>query len=143
MFYRSMFPRDLYAELNQLQRAAQQAFDLGPNIRGAGAGYPAVNVGRTPESVDIYVFAPGMDASEFDVRLEKGTLSVAGERKVPALPEKSTMQIDQRFAGKFRRVISLPDDADVQHISAKYQDGVLHISVPRVAASQPRRITIH
>lgn len=143
MFYRSMFPRDLYAELNQLHRAAQQAFDLGPNIRGAAAGYPAVNVGRTPTSVEIYVFAPGMDPANLEVRLEKGTLSIAGERKVAELPENATLQIDQRFAGKFRRAISLPDDADANHIDAKYRDGVLHISVARIAAAQPRRITIH
>ena len=143
MFYRSMFPRGLYAELDQLQRAAQQAFDLGPNVRGAGSGYPALNVGKTPTSVEIYVFAPGMSAADFEVRLEKGTLSVAGERKVPDLPEKSTLQIDQRFAGKFRRAIALPDDADGNNIAAKYRDGVLHISVPRTAAAQPRRITIH
>ncbi len=143
MFYRSMFPRDLYAELNQLHRAAQQAFDLGPNVRGAWTGYPSVNVGKTPESVEIYVFAPGMNPGDFEVRLEKGTLSVAGERKVPELPEKSTLQMDQRFAGKFRRAIALPDDADGNNISAKYRDGVLHISVPRSAAPEPRRITIH
>ena len=143
MFYRSVFPRNLYAELNQLQRAAQQAFDLGPNMRGAWAGYPSVNVGKTADSVEIYVFAPGMSPSDFEVRLENGTLLVAGERKVPDLPEKATLQMDQRFAGKFRRAIALPEDADGNNIAAKYRDGVLHISVPRIAAAQPRQITIH
>ena len=52
------------------------------------------------------------------------------------------MHINERLAGRFRRVISLPDDADPEAITAKYRDGVLQITVQRRAAAQPRRITI-
>lgn len=142
MYYRSMFPRDVFADMDRLQRAVQQAFDLGPDIRGVSTGYPAVNIGGTPNSVEIYVFAPGMDPAALDVQFEKGTLSIAGERKAPELTEKATLQIDQRFAGRFRRVISLPDDVDSSNISAKYRDGVLHIGIPRTAEAQSRRIAI-
>ena len=49
--YRSLFPRDLFAELDRLQRDVQQAFDLSPTIRGVGrGGFPALNVGATPQS---------------------------------------------------------------------------------------------
>lgn len=142
MFYRSMFPRNLYSELSQLQRAAQQAFDLGPNSRGAWSGYPAINVGQTPHSVEVYVYAPGMDPKGLDVQFEGGTLSVAGERQLPKLPEQATLQTDQRFAGRFRRAIALPDDVDASKIAATYTHGVLHISIPKAPSAQARRITI-
>lgn len=143
--YRSLFPRDLFAELDRLQREAQQAFDLSPTIRGFGrGGFPALNVGATPESVELYAFAPGLEPGTIDVQLDRGVLSIAGERK-PSLPEaddKATVHINERFAGSFRRVVSLPDDADPNGVSADYRDGVLHVSVKRRESAQPRRITV-
>ena len=50
--YRSLFPRDLFAEFDRLQREMQQVLDPTPGIRGIGrSGYPALNVGGTPASV--------------------------------------------------------------------------------------------
>ena len=52
------------------------------------------------------------------------------------------MHINERFEGSFRRVLTLPDDADPDAVDAKYRDGVLHISIQRRASAQPRRITV-
>lgn len=145
MFHRSVFPRDLFSELDRLQREMQQAYEFSPSIRGlARGGFPAMNVGNTPRSVEIYAFAPGIDPTTIDVQLEKGVLTIAGERPatLPGKDEKATVHIDERFAGRFRRVVTLPDDADPNAVDAKYRDGVLHISIQRRAAAQPRRISI-
>jgi len=145
MFYRSLFPRDLVAELDRLQREMQQAHEFSPSIRGlARGGFPAMNVGNTPRSVEIYAFAPGIDPAGIEVQLEKGVLTIAGERAsaLPGQDEKATVHIDERFAGRFRRVVTLPDDIDPNGVHAKYSDGVLHISVQRREAAQPRRISI-
>ena len=142
MYYRSLFPRDLFAELDRLQRDLQQSVDPNPNIRGLTRGFPALNIGGTPKTVDIYAFAPGIDPATLDVQLVKGMLTIAGERKIDPVPEKATLHIDERFAGRFRRVVSLPDDADPNAIEAKYKDGVLHVRIQRKEEAQPRRITI-
>jgi HSP20 family protein len=144
--YRSLFPRDLFAEMDRLQREMQQAYDLSPSIRGLGrGGFPALNVGGTPQTVEIYAFAPGLDPASIDVQLDRGLLTVAGERPA-SLPSsedaKSTVHINERFAGSFRRMLTLPDDADAEAIKADYRDGILHITVQRRASAQPRRITI-
>jgi len=146
MFYRSLFPRDVFAELDRIQRGLQQGGgDLSPSIRGsARGGYPAMNVGSTARSVEIYAFAPGIDPASLDVQLEKGVLTIAGER-ASVLPPKdapATVHIDERFSGRFRRVVTLPDDVDPNAVEARYTDGVVHVSVQRKAASQPRRIHI-
>jgi HSP20 family protein len=52
------------------------------------------------------------------------------------------VHINERFAGRFRRVVSLTEDADPESVSAQYRDGVLHISVRRRESAQPRRITV-
>jgi HSP20 family protein len=143
--YRSLFSRDLFSELDRLQREVHSAFDLSPSIRGLGrGGYPAVNVGSTPGSVEIYAFAPGLDAKSIDVNLDRGVLSIAGERKADTPPgdAKATLHIDERFVGRFRRVVSLPDDIEPSGVSAEYRDGVLRISVKRREAAQPRRINV-
>ena len=143
--YRSLFPRDVFSELDRLQRDMSTLFDYSPSIRGFGrGGYPALNVGSTPTSVEIYAFAPGLDPASIDVQLEKGVLTIAGERKAD-LPDPETqtaVHIDERYAGRFRRVVTLPDDVDPNAVEAKYRNGVLHISVQRSQAAQPRRISI-
>jgi len=143
--YRALFPRDVFAELDRLQREMQEAFAFSPTIRGFGrGGFPALNVGATPQSVEIYAFAPGLDPAGVEVHLERGVLSLSGERKstLAASNEKTIAHINERFVGRFRRVVSLPDDIDPNTVTANYRDGVLHVSVKRRESAQPRRISI-
>ena len=143
--YRSLFSRDLFAELDRLQREMQQALDISPSIRGFGrGGFPALNVGGTPQSVEIYAFAPGLEPASLNVDLDRGVLTISGERKadLPAPDEKAAVHINERFAGRFSRVVSLSDDLDPNAVSADYRDGVLHVSVKRRESAQPRRITV-
>jgi HSP20 family protein len=144
--YNSLFPGDLFAEMDRLQRQLQHTFDtFSPSIRGSGGVFPALNVGGTPEAVEIYAFAPGLDPKAIDVHLERGVLTLEGERKadLPNEDSKATVHSHERFAGRFRRVISLPDDVDPQAVDARYADGVLHVTVRRRAAAQPRRIEVN
>jgi len=122
MPYRSLYPRDLFAELDRLQQEMRQALDFSPSIRGLNrGGFPALNVGSTPNSVEIYAFAPGIDPDAIEVQLEKAVPTIAGERKLdlPGKGEKSTVHIDERYAGRFRRVVSLPDDVDPNQVRAR------------------------
>ena len=142
---RSLFSRDLFAELDRLQRDVQQAFDLSPTIRGFGrGGFPALNVGSTPQAVEVYAFAPGLAPESIEVQLDRNLLTIAGERKpnLPADDRKTAVHINERFDGAFRRVVSLPQDVDPNGVSADYRDGVLRVTVKRLESSQPRRIAV-
>lgn len=157
--YGSLFSRDLFAELDRLQRQMQQSFDLSPSIRGfARGGFPALNMGTTPQSVELFAFAPGLDPASIDVNLDRGLLTLSGQRKteLPGGPADAaqgeqqkdgaarvTMHINERFSGSFSRAVSLPDDVDPDGVSADYRDGVLHISVKRREAAKPRRISVN
>ena len=145
MMYRTLFPRDVFAELDRLQREMQQTYEVSPSIRGIGrGGFPAMNLGSTPESVEIFAFAPGVDPSGIEVQLERGVLTITGERPAnrpdPAL--QAAVHIEERYAGRFHRVVTLPDDVEPNAVTAKYRDGVLHIHIPRRQTTQPRRISI-
>jgi HSP20 family protein len=120
-------------------------FDFSPQIRGPGrGGFPALNVGTTAEGVEVFAFAPGLDPSTIDVNLDRGVLTIDGERKddLPPADDKNTLHLNERVSGRFRRVLSLPDDADPNAVNASYRDGVLHITVKRRESAQPRRITV-
>ena len=144
--YRSLHPYDVFSEIDRLQREMQQSFNASPSIRGlARGGFPAMNVSGTAQSVEIYAFAPGVDPATLAVNLESGVLTIEGERKdaMPAEDDKATVHISERFSGRFRRVVTLPDDVDPNAIEARCHDGVLHISIKRREAAQPRRINVH
>ena len=141
----SLFPRDLYAELDRLQRQIQQSFELSPSIRGiARHAFPALNVASTPQSAEVYAFAPGLDPKSIEVQIERGVLSISGERaeSLPRDDERSSVHVNERFAGRFHRVITLTDDLDPTEVRATYRDGVLHVSIARQKAAQPRRIDV-
>ena len=141
----SLFPRDLFAEVDRLQRKMQQALEFSPSIRGVTRGYPALNVAGTPESVEVYAFAPGLDPQQIHVQVEKGVLSISGERAgelPPADDERWSVHVNERFAGRFHRVITLADDLDPGEVAARYRDGVLHVSIRRNQAAKPRRINV-
>lgn len=144
--YRTWFPGVLMAELDRLQRQGQRLAGVANSIRGYGrSGFPAINVGGTPDSVEIYAFAPGLDPATLDVTVERGVLTLSGQRAsdLPNDGKASTVHINERFAGRFSRAVSLSDDLDSERVSAKYSDGVLHISVKRKQSAQPRRVEIH
>lgn len=138
----SRFPRDILAELDRLQREVRQTSEMSPNIRGFSRGYPAMNVGSTPHSVEVFAFVPGVNPNSLDIQIEKGVLTVAGERMAEAIPDKATVHIDECFDGRFRRVVTLPGDVDPNAVQAKCSNGVLHISIARKESANPRQIAI-
>jgi HSP20 family protein len=146
--YESMlnFPGTLFGEMERLQRNLDAAFSgsgLPNSIRSVAAGsFPAINVGKTGSSVEVYAFAPGLDASKIDLSIERGVLRLAGERAPVKADPKATVYSRERPFGHFERAVNLPDDVDTSRVNASYRDGVLRVSVPRSEAAQPKRIAI-
>ena len=143
--FSTLFARDPFAEIERLQRELQQSFGtVSPGIRGLARGFPALNVGSTPKSVEVYAFVPGIDPARIEINLERGVLTIEGERAgvLPAAEGKATAHVNERYEGRFRRVLSLPDDIDPSAVSANYRDGLLHVSVQRRESAQPRRIEV-
>jgi HSP20 family protein len=137
---------DLFAELNRLQSMMDQVF--GPTERSsirAGAGFPVLNVGATPETIEVMALAPGLDPATLELSVDRGLLVIAGERmsQLPTDRERATVHAQERFAGKFRRVVSLPEDADPAKVDASYRDGILRVTVAKRESSRPRRIEVN
>jgi HSP20 family protein len=145
----SSFPAagSLFPELTRLQQQLEEFFQP-PGIAGirslASGAFPAVNVGSTPDSVEVIAFAPGIDPKEIEITVDRGLLSLSGERRSDASQgqQEANAYAQERFTGKFRRVISLPEDADPAKVEAKFRDGVLHVTVAKRESSKPRQISV-
>jgi HSP20 family protein len=138
---------DIFSELNRLQGVLDQVFRPmeRSSIRAlAGATFPLVNVGATPDAVEVMAMAPGLDPASLQLTIDRGLLTVAGERNAD-LPEGDNVSVyaRERFSGAFRRVISLPEDADPNKVEATYRDGILRITVGKRESSRPRRIEVN
>ena len=118
-------PNSLFGQFERLRRELDDVFGvsaLPSSIRSVTPGtLPAINVGRTPNSVEVYAFAPGLDASKIDVSLDRGVLRIAAERAsgIPADDPKVQIYTRERGSGSFTRAISLPDDVDPAQVNAK------------------------
>jgi HSP20 family protein len=135
----------LFDELRRMEQGLDQMFGRGAapaGIRSVSRGtFPAANVGVTDQEVQVYLFAPGIDAKTLQVTIQQNLLLVSGERTLP-VKEKATYYRQERFDGGFRRVVTLPEDVDAGRVDATYRDGVLQISVKRLEAAKPRQIEI-
>ncbi len=77
------FAGDLFPELSRLQQRLDEVFQTGgaTNIRELARGtFPAVNVGSSPDSIEVLAFAPGVDSKTLQITVDKGLLVIAGER---------------------------------------------------------------
>lgn len=138
---------DLFSEVNRLQSMLDQVFRPveRSSIRGlTGASFPVINVGTTPESIEVMALAPGLEPDSLQLTVDRGLLVIAGERKsqVPEPGDSTSVYAQERFAGSFRRVVSLPEDADPAKVDATYRDGILRVTVAKRESSRPRRIEV-
>jgi len=138
---------DIFSELNRLQGLFDQVFQPAErsSIRGlTGASFPVLNVGTTPDTIEVMALAPGLDPSALQLSVDRGLLIISGERKseVPEPGDATSVYAQERFTGSFRRVVSLPDDADPAKVDATYRDGILRVTVAKRESSKPRRIEV-
>lgn len=142
----SPFLGDFYDNLSRVQREMEQMLGAGAapaSLRAVGGSrFPAVNLGVSPEAVEVYAFLPGIDPAALELSVHQGLLVIAGQRP-PAIPDGATDVYQQeRFSGEFRRTLSLPEDVDPERIEATYRDGVLHVRAHKRAVARPRRVQV-
>jgi len=144
--YLTGFDNDVFDQFDRMRRQMDRLFgdwsSTPTGIRSLAAGtFPAVNVGASEEQVDVYLFGAGMDPKTLNISLQQNLLTVEGERKVE-YPEKVQFYRQERFSGRFRRVLTLPEDVDHDQVNAHYRDGVLQITAKRREAVRPRQIEV-
>ncbi len=133
--------------VNQWRRDFERA--LGPNHGNERTSYaqpsvwsPAVDIKETEDAYLLRADLPGVDPKDIEVNMEKGVLTIKGERSTEATQEWDSYTRVERVGGSFYRRFSLPDTADREKITAKSNNGVLEVRIPKQEQVKPRRITV-
>ncbi|MDH5785661.1 MAG: Hsp20/alpha crystallin family protein [Chromatiales bacterium] len=104
---------------------------------------PAVDIKEEKECFTISADLPGIAPKDIEIHAENGMLTIKGERENEKREEKQGYKRIERSYGSFFRRFTLPDTADTDQISAKGENGVLTITIPKRAEIQPRKIAVN
>ena len=134
-----------FGQIERMRRDMDRLTEsLGRGVWGEpGAGvFPLTNVTEDKDNYYIRAELPGMKAEELDISITADTLSISGERKIPAEDEKAQYHRREREAGRFSRIVTLPAQVNAGKAEARCADGVLTVVLPKAEEAKPRQITV-
>ncbi len=120
-------------ELHRVRRELGQA-------AARSAAPLAIWVGE--EGGKIRMPVPGITPDQLEISVLGEVVTVRGQREAAPPPKNTTYLRQERHAGAFHRRVQLPFRVDPQAVKASYSDGILTITLPRLAADKPQRITV-
>ena len=117
------------------------------NFSDTNTTIPAVNIKETSDNYEVEVAAPGMTKKDFRVQLEGNSLTISSEKTTTKQEKEDVRYSSREFSYQsFSRTFNLQKDVvDTERIQAKYEDGVLHLLIPKMEHAkqkQPRLIEI-
>ena len=109
----------------------------------ANAWTPRVDVREEDARYVIFADIPGVDSKDIEISMDKGVLTIKGERKSESASENGKLTRVERRYGAFERSFVLPDSADADAITASGKNGVLEVAIPKKAQAAPRKIAVN
>jgi len=149
--------RGFYDPLSEMNRLFAQVFGLTRN-QGASdqraaqgsqatqeitAWAPAIDVVQRDEDLVVRAELPGVTPDDVDITIQNGVLTISGRISEQREEEREGYLVRERRTGMFRRSLQLPQDVDEDDVSARFEDGVLEVTIKGAAAGQePKRVQI-
>ena len=109
--------------------------------RASAQRWPKVRAWSSDESLCVEAELPGVESSDVSVEVDGDVLVIAGERKSGEASEAKAL-LDERFTGKFERRLQLPFRVAASDVKARYENGLLRVTVPKAAEEQRRKIQV-
>jgi HSP20 family protein len=106
------------------------------------AWVPAIDLVEEGDSYVVRADVPGVSEEDVKVEVQDGVLTISGERSSQTEDKQEGSYRLERTYGSFSRSLRLPEGVDADAIEARYDAGVLELSIPKPAAPQPHRVTI-
>lgn len=136
-------------EIQDVQREVNRLFDdvLTP-VRGNGGNSlrgtlsPAAELQETADNYQLRLEVPGMQPNDVDIEATAESISIRGERKSEKTEENNGVTHTEFRYGQFQRVIPLPGRIDNQNVKAEYQDGILHLTLPKAEDEKSRVVKV-
>jgi HSP20 family protein len=127
-----------WALINRLHRELDQAFDAGREATWT----PAVDIHEEAGRFVVHADLPGVKPADIEVTAEKGVLTLRGERNFERKDDDGHYSRVERVRGKFVRSFTLPENVATAEIKAQFKDGVLELTIPKIAKPEPRKIEV-
>jgi HSP20 family protein len=112
------------------------------NGKGPAAFAPPADIVETQNAIEVRVDLPGHDPKTVQVNLENGVLTIQSERKQERREEQDGILRAERSFGAFARSFELPDTVDPQKVEARFDLGVLTVTLPKREETKPRSISV-
>ena len=136
-------PWSVFDQLQRELNMPMNKFDSDENGNIATANWaPAVDIKEDDKAFTLMADIPGVDPDEIEVTMDKGVLTVKGERQSEKKTEEENYKRVERQYGVFYRRFTLPDSANADDIEAQSEHGVLKITIPKQEVAQSRRISV-
>ncbi len=137
------WPRQV-ARAQQISPLLERLLTNAASNAAAPQWVPSVDVREEAGRFVIFADLPGIAPEQIQIQMDKGVLSIKGERSAGIGAETETARYarTERYQGSFQRDFALPDSADAEGIVASGSNGVLEISIPKKAEASPRRIQV-
>ena len=103
---------------------------------------PAVNVKENEKNYEIEVAAPGMKKEDFNIAVDNGILTISAESKEEKEQKEDNYTRREFSYSSFSRSFSLPQNVDEDNIKAKYENGVLYLTISKIEETKPHKKTI-
>lgn len=103
---------------------------------------PAVDIVEEKDRFVLRADVPGVKPEDIEVSMENGILTVSGKRFEETSEEAEGVRRLERISGRFYRRFSLPDTANAEDITAKSDNGILEVVIPKLPEVKARRITV-
>ncbi len=106
---------------------------------------PEADVIETQDAIRVVLDVPGLSPDDLEINLENNVLTISGEKRASQMgaEEGYTWHLSERRFGKFSRSFILPRDVEHDGIEARFENGVLYVSIPKSERARRRRIEIH
>ncbi|HXH27808.1 MAG TPA: Hsp20/alpha crystallin family protein [Candidatus Polarisedimenticolia bacterium] len=136
--------RDLMTIQERMNRLFQETLSRqhGQENIETGQWAPPVDIYESGDTISLRADLPGVEQSEIEIRVDDNTLTIRGERKMPADLRPDNVHRSERPYGPFFRSFSLPSNLDQAAIRASQKNGVLEISLPKKQEAKAKAIRI-
>jgi HSP20 family protein len=112
------------------------------DLNGWTAWAPAANLYETGEEFVLEMGLPGFDSDSIDVNVERGILTVSGNRTRSEEDDSRTYHVRELSEERFTRSFSFPASVRADDVRAEFHDGMLVVTLPKSAEAKPRRVRI-
>ena len=103
---------------------------------------PAVDIYDTKDNVEVKVTVPGVKPEDLDITITGDVLTIKGESKAEEKVEKGNYIRQERRYGAFQRSVQLPSSLVADKAEAKFEHGVLTLTIPKAEESKPKTIKV-